>query len=110
MRMLALLGSVVAGVTIGALSATAFVDEQAVHQKGRQFSVAIATVRKGNSLTFLNDDNVPHNVASISKGNEFDLGSQPPGTATDVKFTDVGEVQVICAIHPRMKMTVHVTN
>ena len=32
-----------------------------------------------------------------------------PGTSTDVTFKEAGDVQVICAIHPRMKMTVKVT-
>jgi plastocyanin len=43
-------------------------------------------------------------------GNEFDLGSQPPGASTDVTFDAAGDVQVICAIHPRMKMTLKVTD
>ena len=47
---------------------------------------------------------------SASKGNEFNLGSQAPGTSTDVTFKEAGDVQVICAIHPRMKMTVKVTD
>ena len=46
---------------------------------------------------------------STSKGNEFNLGSQAPGTATDVTFKEPGDVLVICAIHPRMKMMVKVT-
>jgi plastocyanin len=46
---------------------------------------------------------------SVSPGNEFDLGSQRPGTSTDVTFTKAGEVEIICAIHPRMKMTIAVT-
>jgi len=58
----------------------------------------------------LNDDTVPHNIMSASKGNEFNLGSQAPGTSTDVSFKDAGEVLVICAIHPRMKMMVKVTD
>jgi plastocyanin len=45
---------------------------------------------------------------SNSKGNEFNLGSQSPGTSVDVTFKEVGDVQVICAIHPRMKMLVKV--
>jgi plastocyanin len=57
----------------------------------------------------VNDDTVPHNIFSVSKGNEFNLGSQAPGASTDVTFKEAGEVQVICAIHPRMKMTVTVT-
>ena len=66
------------------------------------------TLKKGEALTFLNDDSVPHNIMSTSKGNEFNLGSQGPGTSTDVTFKEAGEVQVICAIHPRMKMMVKV--
>lgn len=97
-------------LAIGSLSAVALVADQTIHQKGRKFSSAMVVVRKGAPLVFLNDDNVPHNVASISKGNEFDLGSQSPGTSTEVTFTEAGEVQVICAIHPRMRMTVSVTD
>ena len=40
---------------------------------------------------------------------KFNLGSQPPGASTDVAFKETGEVHVICAIHPRMKMTVTVS-
>jgi plastocyanin len=45
---------------------------------------------------------------STSAGNEFNLGSQPPGSSTDVAFKEDGDVAVICAIHPRMKMTIKV--
>ncbi len=88
--------------------AIALTAENIVHQQGRLFSFAPATVRKGEPVTFLNDDSVPHNVISVSPGNEFDLGSQRPGTSTDVTFTQAGEVQIMCAIHPRMKMTISV--
>ena len=104
MRQLTLLTLVItAGLSAGALAAT-----QVIHQQGRAFSAENATVKKGEALTFLNDDSVPHNIMSISKGNEFNLGSQSPGTSVDVTFKEVGDVQVICAIHPRMKMLVKV--
>jgi plastocyanin len=96
-------------IAIG-LSLGAFAAKQTVRQQGRAFSVESISIRKGETLTFFNDDNVPHNIASISKGNEFDLGAQLPGMSTDVSFTEVGEVLVICAIHPRMKMIVKVTD
>lgn len=108
MRRFALIAVSISGVAFGALSAVALVSDHTVHQQGRKFSFESVVVKKGMPLTFLNDDNVPHNVASITKGNEFDLGSQLPGTSTDVSFTEAGEVQVICAIHPRMKMMVSV--
>jgi len=93
-----------AGFSFGAVAAN-----QGIHQQGRKFSSSNVTIKKGETLVFVNDDTVPHNVYSSSKGNEFDLGSQSPGTSTDVTFTEAGEVDVICAIHPRMMMTVNVT-
>jgi plastocyanin len=106
MRMSIILPLVVlAGVSTGALAAT-----QVIHQQGRAFSSESITVKKGEAVTFLNDDTVPHNIMSASKGNEFNLGSLPPGSSTDVAFKDDGDVQVICAIHPRMKMTVKVVD
>ena len=100
-RLLAI--AILGGLSTGALAAT-----EVIHQQGRAFSSESVTVKKGEALTFLNDDTVPHNIMSASKGNEFNLGSQPPGSSTDVTFNEVGDATVICAIHPRMKMTVKV--
>ncbi len=95
--------AMLAGLSTAALAAT-----QVIHQQGRAFSTESISIKKGETLTFLNDDTVPHNIMSSSKGNEFNLGSQAPGSSTDVAFNEAGEVLVICAIHPRMKMTVKV--
>ena len=106
MRMLTSLTVVVlVGLSVGALAANV-----TITQKGRVFSSESITIKKGESVTFANDDTVPHNIVSASKGNEFNLGSQPPGAATDVTFKESGEALVICAIHPRMKMTVKITD
>jgi len=96
---------IVSGFSVGALAAN-----QMVNQKGRVFSMQNVSIKKGSALTYFNDVNVPHNIMSSSAGNEFNLGSQPPGNATDVTFKSAGDVQVICAIHPRMKMMVNVTD
>ena len=69
-KMILLTLAIVAGLSAGALAAT-----QMVHQQGRMFSVESLSVRKGDALTFLNDDTVPHNIMSTSPGNEFNLGS-----------------------------------
>jgi len=95
--------AVVVGLSSGAFAAT-----QVIHQRGRTLSTASITVKKGEPVTFLNDDTVPHNILSTSKGNEFNLGSQAPGSSTDVTFKEAGQVSVICAIHPRMKLIVTV--
>ena len=106
MRSLAVLVLVIsAGLSAGALAAN-----QMIHQQGRVFGPDNISVKKGEALTFVNDDTIPHNIMSASKGNEFNLGSQAPGMSTDVTFKETGDVQVICAIHPRMKMMVKVTD
>ena len=106
MRTIALFTCVIAaGFSVGAYAAT-----EVIHQQGRVFSSESISVKKGDAVTFLNDDSVPHNIMSATKGNEFNLGSQAPGTSTDVSFKESGDVQVICAIHPRMKMMVKVTD
>jgi plastocyanin len=100
---------VLAAVFVGGCF-TALAAEQSVFQKGKLFSERELSIKKGGTLLFVNDDNVAHNVMSTSPGNEFNLGSQLPGVSTPVTFNAVGEVDVICAIHPRMHVTVNVTN
>ena len=104
MRLIPLIPVVFLGLSAGALAANL-----TISQKGRAFSSETVTLKKGGTLTFMNDDSIPHNIMSTSSGNEFNLGSQPPGDSTDVTFKEAGEVLVICAIHPRMKMTVKVS-
>jgi len=53
---------------------------------------------------------IVQHIKECATYNEFNLGSQPPGAATDVTFKESSEAQVICAIHPRMKMTVKITD
>ena len=81
-----------------------------VFQKGKTFSIKEVTLKKGDSLTFTNDDTVTHNVLSRSSGNDFNIGAQAPGASTPVKFDTVGTIDVICAIHPQMRMKVTVTD
>ncbi len=104
MRLITLIPVVFLGLSAGALAANL-----TISQKGRAFSSETITLKKGGTLTFMNDDSIPHNIMSTSGGNEFNLGSQPPGASTDVTFKEAGDVLVICAIHPRMKMTVKVS-
>ena len=94
---------------IGGTFAASAATERPIMQKGRAFSEADVTVKKGDALLFVNDDTVTHNIMSTSAGNEFNLGSMAPGVSTPVTFNDEGQIMVICAIHPRMKMTVNVT-
>ena len=75
-------------------------------QKGARFSPAVLPIVSGTDVDMTNDDWVAHNVFSKSEIKPFDLGMYPPGTAKAVNFERPGEVDVFCAIHPRMSAVV----
>jgi plastocyanin len=79
-----------------------------VSQKDRAFAPATVTVKAGATLVFKNDDDVTHNSFSMSKGNEFNSKAQQPGETASVTFKTPGEVEIRCAFHPKMRMTVTV--
>jgi len=103
-----LLIAAAAGVVMGA--GIALAADTSVHQKGKAFSTKEAVIKKGDTLTFVNDDTISHNVMSRSPGNEFNIGAQVPGVSTPVKFDAAGAVDVFCAIHPQMRMVVRITD
>jgi plastocyanin len=65
-------------------------------------------VKVGDVIQFKNMDPYFHNVFSLSDAKLFDLGSYPQGQSKSVTFDKAGKVEVECAIHPQMKMTVEV--
>lgn len=94
----------------GIAAFAAYAAEKIIHQKGKLFSEKEVAIKKGDILIFVNDDNIAHNVMSATSGHAFNTGSQAPGKATPVTFDKAGDIQVICAIHPSMKMLVKVTD
>lgn len=82
--------------------------EFTVTQKGQQFTPRTLTLKVGDEVVFVNDDTGTHNVFSESAGNAFDLKAQRPGSRTNVTFKAAGQVDVRCAIHPTMRLSVTV--
>ena len=79
-----------------------------INQQDRHFSQTEITIKVGDKISFKNDDEVTHNVFSTTPGMEFDLHRQAPGASSTIPFNKVGDVEVDCSIHPRMKLLVHV--
>ncbi|MEO7360944.1 MAG: plastocyanin/azurin family copper-binding protein [Gemmatimonadaceae bacterium] len=79
-----------------------------VSQKNKSFSQGTLSVRVGEQVVFKNDDAVPHNIFSGSAGFAFNLKAQTPGTESSTTFDKAGTVEVRCAFHPTMKLTVTV--
>ena len=103
-------GKIIVATVAGAWLATsaAAAGEVVITQKGKAFSEKQVTLKVGDTISFVNDDDITHNVYSRSKGHTFDIGAQRPGTAVSHQFAASGKVKVRCAIHPRMKLTVNV--
>ncbi|MEQ8813310.1 MAG: plastocyanin/azurin family copper-binding protein [Thalassobaculum sp.] len=99
----------VAGTALGTLVAVAaFAAESRVVQTGKAFEPKALTVKAGDSVVFANEDFYDHNVYSESDGNVFNLGIQPPGQTNAVTLANAGTVQVLCRIHPKMKLVITV--
>jgi len=99
-----------AGGAVGYATLMAYAAEHTITEKDKVFSPAEITIKTGDTLMFVNDDNVAHNVMSNSPENKFNLGLLKPGSTTPVTFNTPGDIAIICAIHPSMKLLVKVTN
>ncbi len=70
-------------------------------QKGMRFLPHILTVTVGDTVRFLNDDSVGHNV--FSPDNEgYNLGTFKQGENRTYTFTKPGVYSQLCSIHPEM--------
>lgn len=84
-----------------------------VEQKDKAFvykgeKITLLKIKVGDVVEFRNVDSYFHNVFSLSDVKMFDLGSYPQGKSKSVQFDKPGKVEIECAIHPQMHMTVEV--
>ncbi len=99
--------AIILGSSIISHSVTAS-ETHVVGQKNKEFTVSELTIKKGDTVEFLNEDPFFHNVFSLSDAALFDLGSFPQGESKEVTFEEAGEVEIECAIHPNMTMKIKV--
>jgi plastocyanin len=79
-----------------------------MRQRGRAFQPDYLVIHAGDTISFINDDTVLHNVFSHSEARDFDLGKPPAGASRQVTFDKPGQVDLFCDIHASMKATVWV--
>jgi plastocyanin len=89
-------------------ASSAHAEEHVVVQKNKSFPAKKLTVHVGDTVKFVNDDPFAHNIFSLSDTKSFDLGSYGHGLSKSVTMDKPGEVDVECAVHPEMKMTIQV--
>jgi plastocyanin len=97
-------------VTIAAIAATAVwaADAIVVSQRNRTFNPNQLTIERGTVVHIINDDRVTHHVYVDASGMTFDSGEQPIGTTVDLRFDKPGRFDVLCAIHPTMRLRITV--
>ena len=77
-----------------------------IAQSDERFSPHVLPVMQGATVEFPNEDDVFHNVFSLSSARTFDLGRYPRGDSKSVTFSRAGTVQVFCHIHGDMSAIV----
>lgn len=77
-------------------------------QQNEHFIPRVAAVTVGSEVDFPNDDPIYHNVFSLSRAKNFNLGRYPRGATRSVRFDRPGIVKVFCDIHSHMSATVMV--
>jgi plastocyanin len=75
-------------------------------QRNKTFEPRLLVIPAGSTVDFPNNDRWFHNVFSISRGRQFDLGLYEGGVLRSVRFDRAGVSYLFCSIHPEMMAVV----
>ena len=73
-----------------------------MNQRNERFVPHVLAIVAGTWVDFPNDDATYHNVFSLSKTKDFNLGRYAAGHSKAVRFERPGIVRVFCEIHSHM--------
>lgn len=76
-----------------------------IMQKGRQFNPNLLVVSPGDKIQFLNDEDreIDHNIYSLSRLKNFDLGLGERGSILEVTLNKKGSGNFYCSVHKLME-------
>ena len=76
-----------------------------ITQKGRQFNPDLLVVSPGDKVQFLNDEDreIDHNIYSLSRLKNFDLGLGERGSILEVTIDKNGSGNFYCSVHKLME-------
>ena len=81
-----------------------------IAQRNSRFEPDLVIIPVGSTVQFPNQDPIFHNVFSLSRARQFDLGYYPRSKSKSVTFDQPGVVQVYCHIHANMYAAIVVTD
>lgn len=79
-----------------------------ITQRDRTIIPHVTTVLVGTRIDFPNEDDVFHNLFSLSDPGPFNLGRYPPGESRSVTFDRPGVIRMFCDIHSEMTAVIRV--
>ena len=71
-------------------------------QHSKVFIPYVLPVVLGTTVEFHNSDNLQHNVFGVG-ADKFNLGAYTQGMARSYTFNKLGEVAILCNVHPEME-------
>jgi plastocyanin len=71
-------------------------------QRDASFEPHVLPIAVGTTVRWPNDDDIYHNIFSMSETKSFDLGYYKKEKTPEIVFDHVGRVDVFCAIHTKM--------
>jgi plastocyanin len=77
---------------------------ETVHIGNFMFDKMTLTVRPGTTVTWVNDDDIPHTV--VAKDLSFRSKALDTGDRFSFTFAKPGQFVYFCSLHPRMTATV----
>lgn len=83
---------------------------KAIVQKDKRFVPHVLAVPMGSTVEFRNEDEIFHSVFSLSKPNDFDLGSYDQRAVREQVFASPGVIHLLCNIHTSMQGWVYVSD
>ena len=92
------------GLLLLAATGVALAADQSVAIQNNAFSPSSVTVNVGDSVTWTNNDNVPH--TATADDDSWDTGNLANGASESITFSTAGEFPYHCEVHPNMTGTV----
>jgi amicyanin len=90
-----------AGIGLALLAAPARADNVQVTIDNFTFQPQEITVKVGDTITWTNRDDIPHNVRATG-GATWKCPVMDTGGTCDIPFKTPGEFTYFCALHPKM--------
>ena len=84
-------------------------EEIVVTMAGAQYGPSEISASVGDTLRFVNDGDVDHNVFVPTKGHAIDLGKQEPGSEATYTLGKAGTFDLECVFHETMTASVEVS-